>query len=217
MLIRIIGWELPNKNSKFKRKYGIYICPYCGSEFRANYHHIQSGHTRSCGCIQADIAGNRLKTHGLRDTLLYGVWGNIKNRCYNPNDEFFYMYGGSGISLCDEWRNDFQSFYDWCMEHGYKKGLKIDRINNDGNYEPNNCRWVDDFISAQNKKPLSRVNTSGYRCVFFHKYTKLWFSTIRNHNKINFLGYYHTKEEAAIAYNKFVIENKTNHPLNIIT
>lgn len=91
--------------------------------------------------------------HGLRHTRIYGIWLQMKNRCYNTNTERFKDYGGRGISICEEWRNDFKSFYNWSMSNGYKEGLTIDRINNDGNYEPKNCRWVE--IKIQNRNARS--------------------------------------------------------------
>lgn len=91
--------------------------------------------------------------HGLRHTRIYGIWLQMKNRCYNTKTERFKDYGGRGIIICEEWRNNFKSFYDWSMSNGYKDGLTIDRINNNGNYEPKNCRWVE--IKTQNRNARS--------------------------------------------------------------
>ena len=87
--------------------------------------------------------------HGLCNTRLYRIWGNMKNRCSNLKSNRAHIYLVRGIKVCDEWRNDFQAFYDWAISHGYSDELTLDRINNDGNYEPNNCRWV--TYSQQNK------------------------------------------------------------------
>lgn len=83
---------------------------------------------------------------------LHRIWQDMKTRCYNPKHESYKNYGGRGITVCEEWRKDFTAFYLWAIEHGYDKSLSIDRINNDGNYEPNNCRWATTKEQAKNKR-----------------------------------------------------------------
>ena len=80
-------------------------------------------------------------THNMTETRLHRTWSDMKTRCYNSKNEYFKDYGGRGIIICDEWKNDFISFYEWATRNGYKNDLTIDRVNNDGNYEPNNCKW----------------------------------------------------------------------------
>ena len=91
--------------------------------------------------------------HGLKNTRLYRIWLQIKNRCFNSNTNRYRDYGARGITVCDEWRNDFKAFYDWAMNNGYSDELTIDRIDNDGNYEPSNCRWVS--VKVQNRNTRS--------------------------------------------------------------
>lgn len=84
-------------------------------------------------------------------TPLYRMWGRIKERCLNPNKDSYHRYGGRGIRVCEEWMNSFLTFSEWATENGYQEGLQIDRINNDGNYEPGNCRFVTGEVNTQNQ------------------------------------------------------------------
>ena len=96
--------------------------------------------------------------HGGAGTRLYGIWKNMRERCYKPYCKEYKWYGAKGISVCDEWNNDFAIFRDWAMSHGYSEGLTLDRINHRGNYEPQNCRWVD-WITQQNNRSSNRFYT----------------------------------------------------------
>lgn len=105
------------------------------------------------GNIKCDCGiHDRSKTHGLRSHRLYSILAHMKSRCYNKNNKDFQNYGGRGITICDEWLNDFQAFYDWSMNNGYQEGLTIDRIDVNKNYEPSNCRWVDQKVQQRNRR-----------------------------------------------------------------
>lgn len=91
------------------------------------------------------------KLHGLRYCKLYQVWLAMKGRCYNKRNPAYKNYGGRGIAVCGEWLDDFKAFYTWCHKNGYSSGLEIDRVDNDGNYEPSNCRIVINLINQRNK------------------------------------------------------------------
>lgn len=90
--------------------------------------------------------------HGKYNTRLHSIWNSMITRCYSKHRKSYKNYGGRGIVVCIEWRNDFMTFYNWAYENGYNDKLTLDRINNDGNYEPNNCRWVDYKTQARNRR-----------------------------------------------------------------
>lgn len=113
--------------------------------------------TRSCGDHRAETSGRI--THGKSQSKgLYTVWAGMKARCFRPTEPAFKNYGGRGITICDEWR-DFQAFHDWAMANGYASGLEIDRIENDGNYDPGNCRFVTRKVNIRNTR-ANRILTA---------------------------------------------------------
>jgi hypothetical protein len=213
-----LGLLYPTENSKQKVRFGIYKCGFCGNEFKANTNNVVQGKTRSCGCYRKRRANETHKTHGLIGTRLYGIWSDIKSRTLNPKYKQYNDYGGRGITICDEWKNDVKSFYDWAMSNGYEegKGLSIDRIDNDGNYCPENCRWTTITIQNRNQR-IKKNNTSGYKGVSYHKSEKKYRARITvNRKRIN-LGYFKTAVEAGIAYNNYIIENNLEgFNLNVI-
>lgn len=100
-------------------------------------------------------------THGKRHTRIYKTWTDMKSRCLNPNRPKYKRYGGRGITICEEWLNSFEAFYDWAMANGYREDLTIDRIDNDGNYEPSNCRWITLAEQAANKSTNHFITHEG--------------------------------------------------------
>ena len=208
ILIEDLGMLYATEKSKERRKFGIYKCSFCGTRFKANTNDIKNGSTKSCGCYHKRRVKESNKTHGLRYTRLYDIWADIKKRTLNPKNKAYNDYGGRGIKVCEEWKNDFMSFYDWAMLNGYEenKGLSIDRIDNDGNYEPNNCRWVSSNIQNRNKR-IFKNNTSGFKGVSFRKKNKAFDARICVNKNGIFLGSFLTAVEAAKAYNNYIIEN----------
>lgn len=101
--------------------------------------------------------------HGLCNHRLYGIWTNMKNRCSNPKSNRAYVYIDRGITVCDEWKNDFKAFYDWAMTNGYSDELTLDRIDNDKGYCPKNCRWTTYKIQNINKKDIKFIEFNGQK------------------------------------------------------
>lgn len=117
---------------------------------------LLSAQAKSCGCLRAENLKWCNIKHGKRKSRLYHVWQNIKKRCSNPNVHNYHRYGGRGITVCDEWRDDFGKFYEWAIANGYDENAPygqctIDRIDNDKGYSPDNCRWVDVKTQNNNK------------------------------------------------------------------
>ena len=102
-----------------------------------------------------------MKTHGKSNSKLYKVWAGMKQRCYNPNDNFYYCYGGKGITVCEKWKDNFQNFYEWAICNGYNENLTIDRIDCNKNYCPENCRWVNTIIQSRNRTDRKRYEYKG--------------------------------------------------------
>lgn len=98
---------------------------------------------QSCGCLKRAQSADRLRTHGLTQHPLFSIWQNMKNRCYNKNVWAYKYYGLKGVIVCNEWKNDFKTFYDWAITTGWQDGLSLDKYpNRNGDYKPSNCRWA---------------------------------------------------------------------------
>ena len=130
----------------------------CGTTKDISAKHVVSAKTRSCGCLRAD-AGKMKRTHFLTGNREYRAWAHAKSRCYNPNVPAFYRYGGRGVIMCERWKNSFEAFLEdmgKCPD-----GLTLDRIDNNGNYEPGNCRWIDMKTQSENRRSTRWIEFQG--------------------------------------------------------
>ena len=146
------------------------ICD-CGVEKDVNYYRLVNNTSKSCGCYSREVHSELMKKrnrennpsfkHGLWKTRLFKIWDGMLQRCLNPNDKDYKNYGGRGIRICKTWQNDFKKFYDWSMKNGYRDGLQIDRINNNGGYHYLNCRWTTPKVQGNNRRTNHIVEYKG--------------------------------------------------------
>ena len=147
-------------------KDGYWLCNCdCGKQKIVFDGGLRNGHTRSCGCLKIKATKERSTTHGKSNTKIYRVWRSMIARCEKKNSSAYRNYGARGITVCGEW-HEFMTFYNWAIQNGYKNGLTIDRVNNDGNYEPLNCRWLDRKSQCRNTRVNKLITYNGQtRCV----------------------------------------------------
>jgi len=153
-------------------------------------------------------------THGKSYTKLYTVWQNMKRRINTKSNPSYKDYGGRGIEICKEWEENFLSFEAWALKNGYKEGLSLDRKENDGNYEPSNCRFTTQKIQNRNTQKIQRNNKTGYRGVMFDKERNKFLAQISLNGVPKHLGRFSTALEGAKAYDKYIIDNNLEHTIN---
>lgn len=170
----------------------------CGNYKNVQTSHLKSGAIQSCGCLQRELTAQRSTKHNgakaNKKERLYNVWCGIKERCNNPNQDHYHSYGGRGIRICEEWENDYSAFREWALSNGYDENAigrecTIDRIDVNGNYCPENCRWVDQKIQSLNKtttlyfdyngkrmtlKEIAEEAVVNYKCLYSRIHTYHW-------------------------------------------
>lgn len=221
LIVKDLGMiEMPSirkdTGARNKTRQAIFKCK-CETEFQAQTAHVKSGNTLSCGCVQKQRAGDSVRKHGLTQSSEYRTWSEMKARCTRVSHKDYLNYGDRGITVCDRWLESFENFLE---DMGRRpKGLELDRKDNNGNYTPENCRWVPRKINVRNSRRLR--NKTGYRGI-----TEMYTDKAKTNLKFNAsicvdyvtinLGYYDSKEEAAIAYNTYIIDNNLEHLQNEI-
>lgn len=143
----------------------------CGLTVIATANNLRNGNTKSCGCLRRETASSRGKANTVHGnshdnrTRLYSIWCGMRQRCSNPNHHAYYLYGKKGVRLCSEWE-DFLNFKAWALSHGYADNLSIDRIDHNGGYDPNNCRWItiSENVARANKNHTTRRVIRGEDC-----------------------------------------------------
>jgi len=184
---RLIVIAKAGKN-KWNRSLWWCLCS-CGEYTIVSRGGLKKGDTRSCGCLKREFAGKHIKTHGQSNTKVYWVWANMKARCFYGKHIEFENYGGRGIIVCDRWL-DFGNFIS-DMGPRPKGKYTIERIDNNGNYEPKNCIWLLQSINNQNKR-IYKNNTTGCKGVYWDKFRKKYVATI---NRI-YLGIFENLQDA---------------------
>lgn len=161
-----------------RRKYK-FICEKCNVIY---FRRIDSAKKNDCLCINCTRKESAPKVHGDWGSKLYMHWANMKNRCYGEATQKSRDYKERGITVFEEWNHNYIIFKKWALENGYREGLTLDRKNNDGNYEPNNCRWITNHEQQYNKREITKANTSGIKNIYFCKRTKKWRVSIVRYN-----------------------------------
>lgn len=145
----------------------------CGNRIIVSADNLKNGHVKSCKCLRQAVSTQRIVEqgknnikHGLAGTRLYYAWHSMIERCYNPQSQNYKNYGGRGISVCEAWRKDINTFSEWAKEHGFDEKAPhgtctLDRIDVNGDYCPDNCRWVDMKIQANNRRNNRRFFYQG--------------------------------------------------------
>lgn len=150
------------ENNSPKDRNGMYECVCdCGNKTIAYQSNLLQGKTTSCGCFQKEEASKRFSTHGMTKTRLYKTYFNMKQRCLDQSNKSYHNYGGRGIKICEEWMESFLNFANWALSNGYSDSLTLDRIDVNGDYCPENCRWATIKEQSNNQRKTIWVEILG--------------------------------------------------------
>lgn len=203
-VIEDLGMEKRNNGSYSIRRV-VLFCPICKNNFTVDNNKRNKQRTMCSNCLKKECVTTKYPR-------LYNIWKGMRHRVNSTNERKIKSYKAKGITVCEEWGN-FLNFKDWAINNGYSDELSIDRIDNNGNYEPSNCRWTSNSVQLANTRKLINSNTSGYRGVselengVFHSYISI------DNTRVN-IGYYDTALKAAKARDSYIIKNNLPHTLN---
>lgn len=161
---RLVAVErIPGLNSSGQ---AVYLCRCdCGTEKEIRAGYLRDGRTKSCGCLSAELSSKRAKTHGLSRHPLFPVWHSMMARCFKPHNHAYKDYGARGITVCERWQSVEHFIED--ASRLWLPGLTLDRIDNDGNYEPGNVRWTDETAQSRNRRSNVYLTFNGKRQTLF--------------------------------------------------
>jgi hypothetical protein len=152
---------LEKAEQRNSRGLNCYICQCdCGNKVTVCGRDMTRGHTQSCGCLRKNIAHNRLVKHNGCGSRLYSIWKSMNSRCNNENTNYYKHYGGKGVKICDSWK-DYAVFKEWALANGYNDNLTLDRIDFNGDYCPENCRWLTMKEQSNNRSSNHRITYKG--------------------------------------------------------
>lgn len=184
----------------------VYVQCICGNTKDVLLGDLRRGDTQSCGCYLQE----QITKHGDAHARLYKIYHGMLNRCYLKTTIHFHNYGGRGITVCDEWKENYEVFRNWALNNGYQDNLTIDRKNVNGNYEPENCQWLSQHLQQRNKQAVPNCS-SKYVGVSRCKGTNFWLSYVKINRKMKSLGRFPSELEAAKTRDQYILNNNLEH------